>query len=261
MPIKYSIFTKPWKNESAEELAALVKGLGFDGVEFPLRDGYQVEPKSASTDLPKLAQLLDGYGIGIFSVASTAEENVFEACAAAKVPVIRIMLKADLKKGYMACEDEWKSYLSGLLPLCEKYGVKVAVQHHYGPGVNNSMELRHLLEGFPPALVGGIWDAAHSGLAGEEPEQGLDIAWSHLAMVNFKNAFYRRATEIEADIANYEPYFTTGKKGACDWKRASDYLKARRYSGVICLPAEYTDEANTGAYVREDLAYLKSLMA
>lgn len=41
--MKYSVFTKPWKNLTVEELCEKVSGWGFDGIEFPLREGYQVE--------------------------------------------------------------------------------------------------------------------------------------------------------------------------------------------------------------------------
>ena len=37
------------------------------------------------------------------------------------------------------------------------------------------------------------------------------------------------------------------------------HLKKRGYQGVVCLPAEYTDEENVDIYTREDLAYIKSL--
>lgn len=50
---KYSVFTKPFKCISAEELGEKVSGLGFNAIEFPLRDGYQVEPVNAEKGLPK----------------------------------------------------------------------------------------------------------------------------------------------------------------------------------------------------------------
>ena len=77
MKYKYSIFTKPFKNISAEELGAKVSELGFDAIEFPLREGFQVEPARAESDLPKLADTLKGYGVEIASVASSTDEPVF----------------------------------------------------------------------------------------------------------------------------------------------------------------------------------------
>lgn len=255
----FSVFTKPWKNMSIEELGGFVSELGFDGIEFPLREGYQVEPQNAEKDLPNLAKKLDEYGVKILSVAATTDEYVFAACEAAGVPIIRIMAGVDRNLGYMGTEKKLKQRFEKLVPLCEKYGVKIGFQHHFGLMVSNTMEMLHLVEDFDPKYIGIIWDAAHSGLAGEEPEQALDIAWSHLCMVNFKNAFYRRVNGPEAEEAKWERFFTTGPHGLCSWSKAVEYLKKRGFEGTICLSAEYDDRENVDTYVAKDIAYIKSL--
>lgn len=257
--ILFSVFTKPWKNLSINELAKFVSDLGFDGIEFPLRDGFQVKPANAEKGLPQLAKQLEDYGLKITSVASETEENIFAACARAGVPLIRIMLTADLEKGYLASEVDMRKKIEGFIPFCERYGVKVGIQNHFGPMVSNSMELHHLLEDYDPKYVGAIWDAGHSGLAGEEPEKGLDIVWSHLCLVNLKAAYYRLKNGPEAKEAEFERYFTTGRYGLCSYRRTIRYLKKRGYEGVICLPAEYTDEGNVNEYIAEDIAYVKEL--
>ena len=259
--MQLSIFTKPWKTESSDELGSMVSGLGFDAIEFPLRDGYQVEPADAEKGLPKLAETLKAYNVGITSVASSTDENIFAACQAAGVPIIRIMLNnLEAGLGYMESETVWKHKLYDLLPLCEKYNVKVAVQQHYGLGTYTSMELRHVLEGLDLRYITGIWDAAHSALAGETPEKALDILWNYLAMVNFKAAYQKRVNGPEAEHAEFRPYFTTACQGASHWKNAVDYLLKRGYGGVICMPAEYTDEKNVLKYIKQDVKYMKELI-
>lgn len=256
----YSVFTKPWQNISVDTLAQKVKAMGFDGIEFPLREGYQVEPANAVRDLPALAKKLGEYGLKITSVASSTDEAIFEACALAGVDLIRIMFAADLEEGYLKSEAKMKKEIEKFLPLCEKYKVRVGIQNHYGPMASNSMELRHLLEGFDPTYVGAIWDAAHSGLAGEEPEQGLDIVWDYLMLVNLKTAFYQWQKGPEMEKPNHVRYFTTGRYGICDWERVITYLKKRNYQGVICLPAEYQDNDNVELYAQDDLQYIQSLV-
>jgi len=258
--IDFSIFTKPWQKESVDELAALVLRLGFTGVEFPLREGYQAEPQHAEKDLPKLAKALKAHGLSITSVASDTTEAVFAGCAEAGVPLIRVMYWHDLNGNYLETEAAIRREIEGFLPLCEKYGVKVGVQQHCGPSVNSTMEMLHLLEHYDPKLIGGIWDAAHSGLAGEEPEQALDIIWEHLAGLSFKSAYYRRINGPEAERARYDAYFTTGKQGQCSWPRAVARIAKRGYTGTICMPAEYSDEDNTELYAAQDLADLKNLI-
>ena len=257
--MKFSVFTKPWKDISVEGLCEQLSGWGFDGVEFALRDGYQVEPKNAERDLPALAKKMSEYGLSIMSVAASTDENIFAACQAAGVPIIRIMAGFDIKKGYLNCEKEYRSYLDSLLPLCEKYGVKVGVQNHYGPMVFNSMELRHVLEGFDPGLIGAVWDAAHSGLSGELAAQGLDIIWDKLILVNLKNAFWKADNGPEAERTIWHPYFTAGRYGMASYPDIVDYLTTRGYKGDICLVAEYTDESLVDKLAPEELKYVKGL--
>ena len=55
---RYSVFTKPWKTQSVDELIEIIHKMGYNAIEFPLRDGYQVEPANAERDLPKLVARL-----------------------------------------------------------------------------------------------------------------------------------------------------------------------------------------------------------
>ena len=259
MSATWSIFTKPWKNKTVDELGSFVSGLGFNGVEFPVRPGYQVEPENAEKGLKQLSETLAAYGVKVSSVASVTEERVFAGCQAAGCRILRIMAPCDRSKGFYASVDELRSKLYALQPLCEKYGVTVGVQQHYGFGVFNTMELNYLLRDMDTRYVGAIWDAAHSALSGEIPEQALEIIYDKLCLVNFKTAYQRRTNGPEAEQAEFRPYFTTGRNGQASWKAAADYLKARGYAGDICMPAEYTDEANVEKYIAEDVKYAKSL--
>lgn len=68
---KYSVFTKPWKDVPVDELIRIVTGMGYNSIEFPLRDGSQVCPAEAEEKLPKLVKQLGDAGIVIDDVASS----------------------------------------------------------------------------------------------------------------------------------------------------------------------------------------------
>ena len=255
----WSLFTKPWPDLSCEELGALASGLGFNAIEFPVRPGFQVTPETALQELPKLVKSLSEKGVAISSVACAPTEAIFAACREADVPLIRIMIKGDPSLGFWDNLEAAKKHLDGLLPLCEKYGVKVGVQPHYGFTINTTMELRTLLESFAPCHIGGIWDAAHSALAGETPAQALDIIGDRLLMVNLKNAYYKNVGTNADGSFQYKPYFTTGRQGASPWRTVAEELNKRGFDGPICMTAEYTDESRSDEFIREDAAYAKSL--
>jgi sugar phosphate isomerase/epimerase len=254
--IVFSVFTKPWKMPLTG-LAKQVKGWGFDGIELPVRPGFQVQPENVARDLPQAVRLLADEGLKVYSIAGSTDEVTIAACAEAGVPVIRIMAPIG-EDGYMATEARFQKEFDDLLPLLKRYGVKIGVQNHIGKFVCNAMGLRHLIEKYDPRLIGAVWDAAHNALNGEDPELGIDIVWSHLCMVNLKNAFWQRMNGPDAQQALYHPWWTSGKQGLANWTGVAAELNYRGYQGVVCLNAEYSDEASVNRLIVEDLAFAKT---
>lgn len=273
--LRYSVFTKPWKNCSLDELGELVHKMGFDGVEYPLRPGYQVEPSEGVKGIVRLSETLAKHDVSVESIASGVDvalvdgtyktqgagEAVFEGCARAGVPIIRICQNMDLNLGFHKNIEKIKRQYDAILPLCEKYNVTLGVQMHCGVSVFNSAELYLLVKDYDPKYIAAVWDSGHSGLAMTEPEIAIDTVWNNLCMVNFKGAYYRRINGPEADEAKWRAYWTTAEHAQGSWKRAVDYLKTRGYKGAVCLPAEYSDEPNVEAYIAKDIKYIKGLFA
>lgn len=257
----YSVFTKPWRDLSVPDLIRTVHDLGYNAIEFPLRDGFQVTPDQAREKLPQFARQLKDAGIRLDDVASTPEEHIFDACANAGVPMIRVMFNPP-QGDYAGQEAEYLRTVESWLPLCEKYGVKVGVQMHHGRGAMTSADLMRVVGRFDARYVGAIWDAAHSGLAGEDPEQAIDVCWSHLCLVNFKNARYQMLGRDADGAMVFKAYFCPGSDGQCSWPRAVAHLKAKGYQGTWCMPAEYTglSKEDEILYTKRDLAWLKTLV-
>ena len=255
--ITFSVFTKPWKMP-LPEVGRLVAELGFSGVELPVRPGYQVEPEHVRRDLPVAARQLAAFGLRITSVATMPTEAAIATCAELGIPLIRVMAPIDAD-GYLASVSRARREYDALLPLLRTHNVRLGVQNHSGRYVSNALGLRHLIGDYDPRLIGAVWDAAHNALNGEEPELALDIIWSHLCLVNLKNAFWRRATGPEAEDVEWRPYWTSGRQGLASWPRVAVMLRERDYTGVICLPAEYSDEQSVKRLIAEDLAFARSL--
>lgn len=263
MPRTYCVFTKPWKTLSVPDLCAVVRRMGFDAIEFPLRPGFLVEPENAEKGLPALANQLAEHGVRMVNITcDTMTEAVFAGCAAANVALVRVGGHNRDRINYLEWEQQYADSLNALVPLCQQYQVKLGVQNHFGNMVSSTMEMRHLFEKCEPRYIGGIWDVGHSGLAGEEAEQAIDIVWDYLFMVNFKNAYWKmqHGCEVPAQ-ARYYPYFTTGQLGVGDFVRACAHLNKRGYTGPVCIPAEYdADVAYLEGLTMQDFAYVKSML-
>lgn len=258
-PLEFTVFTKPWKMP-LPDLGRFCSGLGFAGVELPVRPGYQVEPEGVERGLPAAAATLAEYGLRIHSIAGPTDARTIAACAEAGVPLIRICVDIPRGTDYLTHEAQVQREFERLVPTLDRYGVAIGVQNHCDRCVANAMGLRHLLAPFDPRHVGAVWDAAHCALNGEIPELAADLIWSHIRLVNLKNAYWERTTPPEAMPARYRHVWVGGHEGLCPWPQVASELLRRKYSGPVCLTAEYSDADAVDRLIAQDLAYARSLL-
>ncbi len=255
---RFSVFTKPWKTTPIPELGRMVHTLGFDGVELPVRPGFQVQPDAIARDLPEAQRQLREHGVEIMSVATTPTPEAIRVCGALGIPLIRVM--ADVgPDGYAATERRLQAAYQALLPALSDAGVAIGVQNHNGRFVAHAVGLRDLLAPFDPQRVGAVWDVAHNALNGETLDLALEIVWPHLLLVNLKNAFWQRRNGPEAESAEWDVFWTSGRHGLASWPHVAAMLKQRGYAGPVCLPAEYSDEPAVDRLIAEDIALARSL--
>ena len=265
--IELTVFTKPW-TEPLAEMARKVKGLGFDGVELPVRPGYQVEPDTVGKGLPEAARVLKEEGLKIGSVAGTADEATIAACGEAGAPMIRVCESIDMKSGYLASEKRIREGYDALLPALEQHGVAIGVQNHCDYCVGSAIGMMHLIEDYDPAQVCAVLDPAHCAVDGEPEDMAIDICWSHLRLVNFKSAFHRRVNGPEELEARYAIHWTTCHHSGYSWSKTVRVLAERGYTGDYCLPAEYSNLAAGGQLMGDevleplqvDMAYMRRLL-
>lgn len=259
--VAFSVFTKAWKAVPLERLGELVRRMGFEGVELPVRPGFQVEPERADRDLPSAARHLADAGVPIRSVASAAEESTIMACADAGVPLLRIMAPVRTDESYADAEERYRREFDALLPALDRAGVTLGVQNHAGRQVANAIGLRSLIGRYDPRHVAAVWDAGHEAVAGTEPELAIDTIWPHLRIVNLKNAIWLQTAEAGAASAEWSPYWTAGRLGLSPWPRVAAELRRRGYAGPVCLTAEYSGAVSVERQAAEDLAFARTLFA
>jgi sugar phosphate isomerase/epimerase len=236
MTFIWSVFTKPWSELSAEELGPLVAGLGFAGAEVPVRENAHVTPAEAEDQLPGFVERMRADGVEVISIAADLAESTFAACAAAGVPLIRIMAGLG-PDGYAASVARVRKELEEAAPLAEQYGVQVGVQPHHGPFVSSALGVAQLLDGLPVERFRVVWDAAHDALAGDDPRVTLDLVADRLAIVNLKNVVYTRVG------GEWKPWWVSGPDGLANWSAAFAELARSGWTGPVCLSGQYSDPA------------------
>ena len=269
MKNRLTVFSKPWPELSLEALGKLVKGLGFAGVELPVRPGYQVTPENVTQGLPEAAKILADQGVAIGSLAGPADERTIEACAAAGCPIIRVCVDIQRKLGsYFENEARVRAGYDVLAPALKQHGVSIGVQNHCDRCVGSAIGIMHLIEQYDPAVVSAVLDPGHCAVDGEPPDMAIDITWSHLSLINMKSASHRRTNGLNEVEPTWEVYWTSAQHAGYSWRATLEELRKRDYRKDLCLVAEYTDPPG-GQYMgnavlpnlRYDMAYISYLMS
>ncbi len=258
-PHRYTVFTKPWPDLSLDKLGELVASMGFDGVELPVRPGYQVDPDNVLKMLPVAETTLKEHGVDLVSVAGPCNETIIRACGEAGNPILRIMVKVPVERDYLSHIEQTQREWDALLPALEQAGVTLGVQNHKDRFLSHAMHLHHAVCRYDPKHVGVVWDAAHNAFAGAAPEMALDVVWSHLRLVNLKNGLWEWNGTDAFGAAKWRSRWVAGHQGLCDWPRVVCELKRRNYTGDICLTAEYTgaDTNEVERLAKNDLCFAK----
>ena len=250
-------------------MADKVAGLGLDGVELPVRLGYQVTPENAASGLKDATRVLSASGVEITSVASTADEAIIAACGDNGIPLIRVMAPIDLDIGYVESIESYRRQFDALLPALDRHGVAIGVQNHYGYFVGSAIGLLHLIERYDRHHISAVLDMAHCAVDGEPTAMAVDMLKSKIHhQANFKSAYHSRVNGPE-DEAIFKVKWTTHQHGGYSWSEFADCLKQVGFAGTLCLPAEYSDPMGKPQrmgddvipYLKQDLAHLRSLVA
>ncbi|HEY4199288.1 MAG TPA: TIM barrel protein [Devosiaceae bacterium] len=267
--IDLAVFTKPWF-DPIEVLADKMAGLGVQGVELPIRPGYQVTPDNVTNSLAGARKVLESRGLAIRSVAAPLDDAIIAACGDNGVPLVRSMVGIDLAKaGYARTIAQARARYDELIPLLDRSGVAIGVQNHSGNCIGSAIGLYHLMEAYDRKHVCAILDMAHCGIAGEPTELSVDLLWDRMPnLVNFKNAYRERINGPEEAEAVYRTHWTTGPHGAYSWSGLVRELDRRGFTGTFCLPAEYTDPNGQPQrmgddvlqFLTADIAYLRGLI-
>ena len=185
----WAAFPERGRQVEPRQIAALVRRMGFDGVELPGRDGWQVQPGDPSSKLREVADIFHDHGVRIHSVTGAPTEELFAACAESGVPLIRIMVPVS-DDGFTATGRLVRAELDDMARMSYKSPVRVIVQPHFGYYASNSVDLANLLTDYDPQPIGAVWEAAHVALAGLAPEYGLASLGRWLSLVDLTHAYH-----------------------------------------------------------------------
>jgi sugar phosphate isomerase/epimerase len=265
---EYCTFTKPLQHLSYLEMAETIAGLGFDGIEGPVRPGGHVLPEKVEDDLPRMVEALKTNGLHLTLMTSAINEVSDEQHTetvlrtAAQLGVKRFRMgyyKYDLKKPIAPQLDEIRPKLKDLIALTNELGIKPVYQNHSGKNYFGGpiWDLAEVFDDYRPEEVGIAFDIGHATVEGAK-------AWPlNFARVQpYIDTIYVKEPAWQNNELSWGPV----GEGAVD-KAFFETLKASPFSGPVSLHVEYLGHKDPEIVpavlkaIEKDFATLKSLLS
>src|SRR5579885_824887 len=243
--MRYVYFTKSLQALDVPALITFLKDAGLDGADMAVRPGYPVTPDNVTTELPRAARAFKDAGltIGLVSTPTTlndadvaASKAIFEACAKAEVPAVKVGYFPYQGK-FDAALAEGRRRLAGFARLAEKTGVKACYHTHSGNMLgNNGAGLRLLLHDLDPHHVGAFLDTGHTAVNGGPIHYELDLVRQWLSLLAIKDRLW------EKKKGAWEYAVVPAGEGIVRWADVAAGLKDVRFNGTVSLHAEYEEK-------------------
>ena len=264
--MQYIYFTKTLKDLAPSALVEFCKETGVDGLDLAVRPGYPIEPANVLLELPKFAAIMKQNKLDIPLVSaptslvdaeSKEAKSLFEACALAGVPMIKIgyfTYKGNFSDDLQAARKK----LQGFSKLAQQTKVKAVYHTHSGTNIgNNAVSLKELLTDFDPHRVGAFADTGHLAVNGGPIKMELEILRPWLSIIAIKDILWEQAK------GDWAFKVIPAGSGIVRWNDVSKGIKDAKFQGTIVLHGEYEAASlpNRKDLAKKELAFLKNQFA
>ena len=283
MPFQYAAFTVMTPEYGIEEVAALLKRLGYDGVEWrvhtvpgaacPRTDSWRCNRATVGIDTivekaKEIRKISEDHGLEIMSLGTYLSykliEDIQRCMEAARIMgcgSIRVSApKYDRSQNYNDIFEQAMDGFAKVEALAAKHNVRACVELHYG-NICSSASLGHrLVSNFDPYCIGVIYDPGNLVFEGhEDPRLAFDLLGPYLAYVHVKNAAWVQVDGADHGGRLWRPTIAPLKEGFVPWREILSDLDKSGFNGWLSLEDFGPGDAKTK--LADGIAYLKSLDA
>ena len=277
-PPRFHVFSKMFQPpvvETPEKLCELMKGAGYDGIQWTVRRGGHVEPAEAAANLPRLVKIAESFGLKCRSICTdiTADaagkpgltpgaETVLKVAADCGVEMFRpAYYFYDAKtETFSQSLDRIRGGFAALARLAARTGVKATYQNHssWGPSVFGGLvwDVYECIRDLDPADIGLEYDPMHAFFETNLSwTHGLELVAPWIASVDLKD-FHYRLDEKNAKMMKKQ--MVAAGAGVVPWAETKKLLDANGVRPLYVLHFEYDfDKTDLKKTVAAELAEFK----
>ena len=287
--MKFGVFSVSMPEYDVEQSVALLKELGYDGVEWRVAEMPASEPtnvpfafrywaynkstlevRDIANEAARAKRLCDAAGLEVFGLTTylplSDTENLLAVLRAAKsigCHQVRAGLvpydPAKAEKPYPELFADMRKNLLALAPALAENDVKLVLEIHMDTMIASPSAAYRALEGLDPAHYGLIFDPGNMVNEGfEEYQKSFELLGPYLAHIHIKNGILAPDGVDELGACKWKRTWTPLKKGMANLKRLFEIMAKMGYDGTVSIE-DFSNEESTRDKLAQNLEYLRQL--
>ncbi len=273
-PLKVHVFSKHLQFLDYQDMAAVARDIGFDGVDLTVRPKGHVLPERVETDLPKAIAAIRKAGLAhtmmttaVGNASNASDRKVLETAAANGVRFYRMTWLAYPKdKNIPDAVAEFQQIIRDLSLLNKQIGIVGAYQNHAGLRAGASIwELYDMVQKADKTSMGVQYDIRHAMVEGGLSWQnGLRLIRPEIKTIAIKDFVWAKKDGV------YVVQNVPLGEGMVDFKKYFTQLKEYGINVPVSMHFEYplggaergetsinVDKQVVYAAMRRDLQWLR----
>ena len=236
-------FSKLFQFLNYDELAAMFKESGIDGIDMTVRKGGHVEPENVETDLPKAVNAALKHGITLPSIVTDIADaddpltlRVIKTAAENGVKYYRMAYyRYDYRKSMPDNLASFRARMEQLGELNAKYNINGGYQNHNGSNFGGSpWEIWEVIKNMDNRRIGCFYDVYHGVVEGLQSwPNAMRMIAPHVTQRYIKD-FYLSSTEKNARVIVCEL-----GKGMVNFNTYFRICREMNMNQPFCLHVEY----------------------
>lgn len=283
MSFSYSVFTVMMPEFDIVQSAALLKSLGYDGVEWRVHSVPSSFPDKpdfwrgnhATIDLdtivktaPDIRRITEDAGLEIIGLGTYLGykllDDIAQCMEAARIMGCKsIRVSPPNYDGSVNYNDLYEEALEGYAmveDLAREHGVRANIEIHHGNMCPSASLTYRLVSNFDPDYVGVIFDPGNMVCEGYENWQlGLELLGPYLSHVHVKNAAWVETGVTEQGEKQWKHTRVPTKEGCVNWTEMLLALDRVGYNGWLSF--EDFSLGDTKTKLADNITYMKALVS
>ena len=252
MPLQIGLVSRHLQWTTREDAIELSKRMGYDAIEWNVRQGGHIEPDRVEKDLPRAVDLTRKAGLAVTMITTSIQD--------AKSPRVDAILQTasglgiryyrggqyfryDYTRNLKQQLEDLKPRVATIAALNQKYGTVICYHTHSGAGNigGNVWDFWEVIRGFDPKVVALNYDVGHATARGGAGWiDAAHVVTPYIRALAVKDFAWERGPS-----GAWRTEWCPLGEGMVDFARLVELLRAAQFAGPVNIHLEHSNLLGT----------------